>query len=154
MTQHYCTLDESGFVTAFYNDEMHADALPGEAVEITDEQWIELASNPGRRRLVGGEVELFDPPPAPVTVDDFRRAIQAHIDAAAQSRSYDSGVTCSSYLNSTNPAWAAQASTFVAWRDAVWAYAYAELAKVEGGERAQPSVADIINELPGMVWPA
>src|SRR5690349_16849961 len=58
--------------------------------------------------------------PDPVTLDDFRRSIQAHIDATARQRSYDSGITCASYVNSTNPAWAAEASAFTAWRDDVW----------------------------------
>lgn len=88
------------------------------------------------------------------SLDDYRLAIQSHIDAAAGQRSYDSGLTCASYVGSTNPTWAAEASAFVAWRDAVWVYAYAELAKVEGGQRPQPTVETILDELPSMVWPA
>ena len=107
----------------------------------------------GRARLVDGEVVAFDPPLPPPTIDDYRRAIQNHVDATAQQRAYDSGVTCSSYVNSTNPVWAAEAAAFVAWRDAVWAYAYAELEKVEAGTRPQPSVAEILAELPAMGWP-
>lgn len=94
------------------------------------------------------------PEPAPITLDDFRRAFQAHIDATASQRSYDSGITCASYVGSTNPAWAAEATAFTAWRDAVWTYAYAELAKVESGQRPQPTVEAILAELPSMVWPA
>lgn len=94
------------------------------------------------------------PEPEPVTVDSFRRAIQAHIDATAQARGYDSGVTCASYVGSTIPAWAAEAAAFVAWRDAVWAYAHGELAKVEIGERVQPAVPEIMRELPSTDWPA
>lgn len=94
------------------------------------------------------------PEPAPITVDDFRRAIQSHIDATAQQRSYDSGVTCSSYVGSANQAWAAEASAFVAWRDAVWSHAYAELANVEGGHRDEPTIEAILAELPPMIWPA
>lgn len=90
----------------------------------------------------------------PIGIDDYRRAIQAHIDATAQAKDYDSGVTCSSYVNSTIPAWAAQAVAFVAWRDAVWAYAFTELTKVEAGQRPQPTVAEIVGELPAMSWPA
>jgi hypothetical protein len=96
----------------------------------------------------------FGPLPAPGPfLDDYRRAIQLHVDGTAQQRSYDSGITCSSYVNSTNLAWAAEAAAFVAWRDAVWAHAYAELAKVEAGLREQPSVAEIIDELPVIGWP-
>lgn len=86
-------------------------------------------------------------------VEQFRSAIQAHVDATARDRSYDSGNSLASYTSSTNPAWAAEATAFVAWRDAVWLYAYAELDKVLAGERPQPTVEAFLAELPGIVWP-
>lgn len=94
------------------------------------------------------------PEPRPLTLDDFRAAIQAHIDTTAQERSYDSGITCASYVGSTNPGWAGEATAFVAWRDAVWIYAYAELAKVETAQRPQPTIEAFLSELPAIAWPA
>ena len=91
--------------------------------------------------------------PAP-TQADYSQAIQAHIDGVARSRNYADGVVLASYTVSTIPAWAAEAQVFAAWRDAVWAYAYGELAKVMAGERAQPTIGVLIAELPAMVWPA
>ena len=91
--------------------------------------------------------------PQPLTEDDYRRAIQRLIDAHAQSRRYDNGNSLATYATSSNPDWAAEAAAFVAWRDAVWAYAYAEMDKVLAGEREQPSVEDFIGELPQIVWP-
>lgn len=91
---------------------------------------------------------------SPPTVEDYRGAIQGHVDATAQARNYDSGITCASYVGSTNPAWAAEAAAFIAWRDAVWGYAYGELEKVQAGERPQPSIAEIVAELPAICWPA
>lgn len=85
-------------------------------------------------------------------VETFRSAIQHHVDAQAQSRRYDSGNSLASYVASTNEAWAAEAQIFVAWRDAVWLYAYAELDKVMAGEREQPSVDEFIGELPVIEW--
>lgn len=112
----------------------------------------------------GGEIgdtwdgQSYTRPPAleppPPTIDDYRRAIQAHVDATARDRQYDSGVSCASYVNSTNPTWAAEASAFVQWRDAVWAYAFTELDKVQQGQRPQPTVAEIIGELPAIAWPS
>lgn len=87
------------------------------------------------------------------TQDDYRAAIQSLIDSHAQSRRYDSGNSLATYVSSSNPAWAAEAQAFVNWRDAVWAYAYAEMDKVMAGEREQPSVEDFIGELPQIVWP-
>lgn len=92
--------------------------------------------------------------PQPPTEDDYRLAIQNLIDSQAQSRRYDSGNSLATYATSTIPQWAVEATAFVAWRDAVWAYAYAELDKVLAGERAQPSVEELLIELPEMVWPA
>jgi len=85
-------------------------------------------------------------------VERFRAAIQHHVDAQAHSRRYDSGNSLASYVASTNEAWAAEAQVFVAWRDAVWLYAYAELDKVMAGEREQPTVEDFIRELPVIEW--
>lgn len=86
------------------------------------------------------------------TEDDYRLAIQTLIDSHAQSRRYDSGNSLATYATSTIPQWAAEATAFVAWRDAVWAYAYAEMGKVLGAEREQPTVPELLAELPEMVW--
>lgn len=85
-------------------------------------------------------------------MEQFRSAIQSHVDATAASRRYDNGVSLASYVASSNPEWAAEAQAFVAWRDAVWAYAYGELDKVLAGEREQPGVEDFIAELPVIGW--
>lgn len=99
-------------------------------------------------------VAFFNPPPS---LEDYRAAIRAHVDVTAQSRQYDNAVSCASYATSTNPVWAAEAAAFVAWRDAVWTYSFAELAKVENGERAAPTVevfvAELVDAVP-MVWPS
>jgi hypothetical protein len=87
-------------------------------------------------------------------IEAFRVAIQGYVDAAAQSRRYDGGNSLATYVGSTNPQWATEAQAFVAWRDAVWAYSYAELDKVLAGERPQPTVAEFLGELPAIEWPA
>lgn len=94
-------------------------------------------------------------PPAPEQIiEDFRVAIQAHVDATAISRLYDGGNSLATYVSSTNPQWAAEAVAFVAWRDGVWAYSYAELDKVLIGQRGQPTIEAFLAELPPIVWPA
>lgn len=88
-----------------------------------------------------------------VTRDDFTCAIQGHVDAVARARLYNDGTALAGYAGSTVLQWAQEACAFVAWRDAVWAYAYGELDKVLAGERGQPGVEDFIAELPAIVWP-
>ena len=89
----------------------------------------------------------------PPTVDDFRRTIQACIDAKAQERGYDGGQTIATYIGSTVAQWAAEAQAFVAWRDAVWVHAYAELEKVQNGIRLPPTPEEFCAELPALEWP-
>lgn len=103
--------------------------------------------------MVKIEDEFPVSPPTIPTVGDYRRAIQALIDKTARARSYDSGASCASYAASTNPAWAVEAQSFIAWRDAVWAHAYAEMAKAEAGARERPPVATLLAEMPSIVWP-
>lgn len=92
------------------------------------------------------------PEPAPA-LNDYKGAVVAMLDAKAQERRYDNAVSISTYVTSTIPSWSAEAAAFVAWRDAVWAYAYVELEKVMGGQRPQPTVEEFLGELPAIVWP-
>lgn len=85
-------------------------------------------------------------------ITDYQTAIQAHVDETALSKEFNDGVTLVSYVNSTFEPWADQAKAFVAWRDQVWLYAYAELDKVQSGAREQPTVEQIISELPLIAW--
>lgn len=115
----------------------------------------------GVEKLVASDDERFadlavEAAPFPISLpaeDDYRHAIQSLVDSHAQSRRYDNGNSLATYVTSSNPDWAAEAQAFVVWRDAVWAYAYAELDKVLSGERAQPNVEAFINELPAIAWP-
>lgn len=87
------------------------------------------------------------------TEADFAAAIQAHIDGTARAREYNDAVTCASYAASTIPAWRADGEAFVSWRDGVWAYAFEQLALVQAGQRTQPTIAELIAELPPIAWP-
>lgn len=86
-----------------------------------------------------------------LALDDYRRAVDAHIEAVAQSRGYNSAVALASYVNSTNPEWAAEAVAFVAWRDDVWGATFAALAAWQGGGSA-PTIAGLITSLPEIDW--
>lgn len=88
------------------------------------------------------------------TQEEYTKAIQAMLDAAAKARLYDSAATMSTYVSSTNEQWAAEAAAMVAWRDAVWLYAYAQLDLVQSGQRSQPTVDELLAELPTPTWPA
>lgn len=80
-------------------------------------------------------------------------AIQAHMDAVAQTRGYDGILSLASYASSDNERFGPEGKAGLAWRDAVWAYGYALLDDVLSGKREIPTIEEIIEELPEMVWP-
>lgn len=90
--------------------------------------------------------------PAPV-LSDYQRAIQAHVDQTANAKGYDSGASCAGYASSSVSSWSSEATAFIAWRDAVWLYVYAQLAAVEAQQRSQPTPSELVAELPAMTWP-
>ena len=99
------------------------------------------------------EIDALAWPPGP-TQDDFRHAVQSHIDAIAQSRQYDSGVSLASYRNDPNQAWADEAAAFIAWRSDVWAFVFEWLEAVEAGTQDPPESVDaLIDAIPEMEWP-
>lgn len=93
---------------------------------------------------------LPDPQPVPPTVEDYRLAVQSHIDATARARLYDSGVSLASYAVDPNPQWAAEAAAFVAWRSAVWQQVYALW---DDPPDPLPTPAELIALLPEITWP-
>lgn len=128
-------------------------SIPLDAVEITDEQWMEFISNQGLRRWEDGEVVAFEPPTPELTEDDYRRLIQELVDSHAKSRRYDNGNSMATYVTSTVPAWAAEAQAFVAWRDAVWAKVYELQTLAMNGDIQTPSIEETMGALPDIVWP-
>lgn len=87
------------------------------------------------------------------TSAEYGQAVQAHIDATAKDCGYGDGVSCASYHDSANPTWAAEAAAFKAWRDGVWQHVFTQLAAVQSGQRAQPTVAELVADLPVIAWP-
>lgn len=107
------------------------------------------------RPMTSDEIaEVGVPPEAmPPTITDYENAIQDLVDTSARERQFRDGVTLASYTASTKPKWAAEAQAFVAWRDNVWFYAYGELAKVQAGQRPQPTVEQFLGEIAPIAWP-
>lgn len=99
----------------------------------------------------GASIEPYSPPPP--ALSDYTAAIEDKVNAVAKAKGYASGVRLVSYLASTNPQWAAEAQTFIAWRDTVWAYAYTALEQVQSGARPVPAIGDLVAELPEITWP-
>lgn len=101
---------------------------------------------------IGIGMDINTPAPG-LTAEDFTVAVQAHLDAVARAKNYDSILSCASYAASTNSTFSAEAVQAIAWRDAVWTYCYAQLADVQANSRSMPvSEAALIAELPSAPW--
>lgn len=148
-------------------DRLSTDLLEG-GIEITGQDYREAIlalCDPHDGRVITTQNGVFglakppspepepDPEPELPTQQDYAAAIQARVDEVAASRGYHDGVHLASYVASTVPKWAAEAAAFVAWRDAVWTYAHAQLAAVQAGEREQPTVMEFVAELQPISWP-
>lgn len=96
------------------------------------------------------QVEAWAPT---LTVADYQRSVETHVDTVAGAKGYSSAVSCASYVGSTNTAWAAEAAAFVAWRDDVWETTLAALAAWQGGGEA-PTVEGLVASLPAISWPS
>lgn len=87
-----------------------------------------------------------------LTVKDYEDAVQAHLDAKAREKGYDSIYTCIGYWNSTVPSFAAEARLASEWRDQVWTKCHEVLNAWGAGEIEQPTIAQLIAMLPTLQW--
>ena len=81
------------------------------------------------------------------------KAVQRHLDNVARSKGYDNIISLCTYATDSDPIFSAEGQAGVAWRGAVWRYCNTVLAEVEAGTRAQPTVEELIAELPTITWP-
>lgn len=87
------------------------------------------------------------------SVDEYIVSVQGHLDGKARKRNYDGILSACTYATSTVPKFAAEGQACVAWRDQVWSACYHILDEVQSGARSAPSIAELLAELPEMVWP-
>ena len=80
-------------------------------------------------------------------IDYIKSQVQKHLDTIAQSRGYESVLSACSYAGAVNP-FEAEGKSFVAWRGDVWAYCYQVLADVQNLVRPEPTIPELIAELP------
>lgn len=114
---------------------------------------VAVPVKPGADMNWDGSAWVAAPVAAP-TVDDYRRAIDAHVEETARAWGYNSAAHIAGYAASTVTQWAAEATAFIAWRDAMWLAAIAKLAAIQAGQQPAPaSVSALIATLPAAVRP-
>lgn len=89
-------------------------------------------------------------PNAPA-LSEFITAMEAHYDAVAQAKKYDSRLTCALRAGYAGP-FQVEGQMFAVWMDECNALAYSVLAEVQAGSRAQPTVSEFLTMLPAAPW--
>lgn len=101
---------------------------------------------------ISGKAPTPPQPSVEEILKGYENAVQAHLDATAQSRGYDNTYTCLSYLSSTDEIWKRESNAFNAWRDQVWRKCHEILNAFMAGEIEQPTVEELIEQLPVIDW--
>jgi len=84
----------------------------------------------------------------------YETEVQLHMERAAQARGYDSLMTAISYADEpAAPQFQEEGIAFRAWRSACWLKCHDVLNAYQAGDRAAPTVAELIAELPTLGVP-
>lgn len=107
------------------------------AIEITREQYkeaIDILCNVHDMRIIsteGGVLSFVEVPkpeepkrPEPTRKELILHAALQYLDKVANDLGYVGETNLVSYLNSSDPKWAAEARSYIDFRDTVWKYAY------------------------------
>lgn len=86
-------------------------------------------------------------------IAELTAVVQNHLDTTARQRNYDGILSACTYATSANTQFAAEGQACVQWRDACWFTCYGVMNAVRVGGRAIPTAAELLAELPPMVWP-
>lgn len=151
MIERYVTYQPDGTLDGCYLQEP-PEAHAGRMIvvdEATAAAWVSYRAN----EVCDGVEPIPPAPPAPPAVPDYVTAIQSALDTKVQERRYYNILSACSYATSTNSTFKGEADACMAWRDAVWAKAYATLDQVNAGAIPQPSIPDLLAMLPTMTWP-
>ncbi len=98
---------------------------------------------------------FFDPDsvPRPLTIADFERALDNHLDRVAKVKRYNDRFTCALRAGYPGP-FQAEGQAFAAWMDSCNMVAYTQLQSVASGQTELPTTTQaLIDQLPAPPWP-
>jgi len=78
---------------------------------------------------------------------EVSEAVQTMLDNSSVTRGYDSVISECSYASSTGT-FGAEAQVTVNWRDAVWTYIFQVQVDIKSGDRTEPTLNELLDELP------
>lgn len=148
----------NGILAARYDVAIHGDAIPADAVPVTDELFFQtINEQDGIWKLVDGEI-VKSPFPEPSqeeilaqAVESVRAALQSTIDDKAKSFGFSSGNALMLYAGFDNP-FKPLAAKFAVWEATVWVEAEAYKSEVIAGTKPLLSSEEAVLLMP--VYPS
>ena len=144
----------SAVTNGFYSAEIHGDKMPPDAIEVSSEVYDQckgkdLVSSPDGPPML----RQPEPPNFEQRKGALLAAIDAHLNAAAKAKGYDSIINAA--LRAALPAspFHEEGVAFGTWMDAVYAKCYEVLAQVQANEIAEPDEAQLLAMLPELLLP-
>ena len=137
----------------FYSDEIHGTAIPADAVEITDEEWLSLLDGQvsGKRIVVGQSgnpiIQDQNPPTQAEIIALYEKALDDHLDSVARLHRYDTRFTFALRAGFPGP-YHDEAVAFATWMDVCNVQAFALLSEVQAGNAVMPTIDAFIDSLP------
>lgn len=155
----YLLFDQSGDLAARYDSDIHGEAIPTDAVEVSDEIfWRTINETHGawKREPATGDIARHPfPPPSPAEIEAAKVAlVQEHMDTTARALRYDSIANAVTYAEEPAvPRFQAEGRALRAWRSSVWEACYEILDQVQNEGRAVPTDEELIAALPELELP-
>jgi hypothetical protein len=114
--------------------------------------WVECPDETTTSWSYDGDETFTEPLIEPETPEQIIKrlesALDAHLDAVANSYRYESIRTMVTYALSTNPQFAAEGNAGLQFRDAVYSIGIEIIAEVQAGNREIPTESELIALMP------
>ncbi|QDJ35821.1 hypothetical protein CBR67_03675 [Bordetella hinzii] len=143
----------------FYSPDIHGEAIPDDAVEVTEQEYAALMDGQATGKVIvadsDGRPILATPTLTPEEIQNQKVAlVQKYMDDAARALRYDSIANAITYADEPSvPKFQAEGRAFRAWRSLVWDTCYRILDQVKAGEREIPTDDELLAELPDLSLP-
>lgn len=142
----------------FYTEEIHGENIPQDAVNITAQEHASLLQGQSEGKIIASDVKgrpvLVDRP-APTkeqVIKQYESALDAHLNAVAQSHRYDDRKTFALRAGYPGP-YQAEGIAFAVWMDTCNVQAYGMLQSVLDGGKPMPTINEMIAALPEFILP-
>ena len=119
----------------FIEDLQYSYLLPSGSVEITEE-----------------EVQIILAPTPEEIENSYINAIQSFMDSKAQEKNYDNIKSAALRAALPDSPFHNEGLAAGTWMDNCWALSYQILAEVKVGTRQMPTVEELINMMPELMW--